>query len=194
MSLIGRSNLFNNPSEEKLVDVYTYLNTDLFDEIMNKGRVYPVIGITKSAAWDGAYKALERRLGHASFFAWDRNCILKNKQESNENCDEFSHVYVHFQMPTSAVLKTDYGNWCDLIIVYEDSDMDPTPSELEDSLCAMGMKDTNRSLDQLWEDIYCVDEDYPVQLLVEYFDKKYMKEYNYTNNPVLTYSMVMDLE
>ena len=160
---------------------YSYITRELYNEVKNNGRVYPKLGVSCYASSDNIYKAYEKRFEKQSFFAWNKD-IGKDiiPQEGAE------YVYVELDLPDNICRLTNYLNWCDLINVYMDSDEDPSDDELKETLEILGFKDF-RTLEQLWEDIYAIDENDVNQVMYDYLDISFIKSAKGTNKTKKTY-------
>ena len=53
------------------IKAYAYITKKLYDKVLKEGRVFPKLGVNCNAAWNGVYKAFERRYNKQVFFAWD---------------------------------------------------------------------------------------------------------------------------
>ena len=164
--------------------VYAYVSRELYNEVLFKGRVYPILGISCSACSDKIYKAYERRFKKQAFFAWD-----KEMHETSYG-DNTPFVYLELELPKGIYKLTNYLNWTDLIMVYDmyNNDGEPSDDELKNILNINGFLEPNlfRNIDQLWDDIYQIDRDDTNQVMYDYLDKSFIKRAIGVNEPVVT--------
>lgn len=146
---------------------YAYITKELYDEVLEKGRVYPKSGYSCFATYNGVYKAYERRYGQEPFFAWDKPTDTFIEEEGD-------WVYVELELPKEITKVTNYLNWSDLILLYKDDNFEPDQDIINQRLDCYGF-DIMQSLDEFWNDIFAIDENDRNQVLYDYLDVSFIK-------------------
>ena len=160
---------------------YAYVSKELYNDVMEKGRVYPISGHSCFATFNGLYKAYERRYGQQPFFAWSKPTTDFKDDETGD------WVYIELELPDEITKTTNYLNWSDLILIYENDDTDPSDELLQERLDFYGFDMTDITLENFWEDIYAIDENDRNQILYNYLDKSFIKRKAVKKNYLKTY-------
>lgn len=162
--------------------IYTYISRTMYNQVMDNNRVYPELGVSCAAATERMYAEFQKRKW-LPFFAWS-----KNREDSTESgIGDKPYVYLELEMPDDICIATNYQNWCDLISLYTQASEDPSNEEVEEILEAIGFNPPFRTLEQLWDDIYEIEQNDLNQVVYKYLDKSFIKRAVGVNSSKLTY-------
>ena len=160
--------------------VYSYISKELYIELEKSKRIYPVLGRSCYASFNGLYKAFQRRYNKQVFFGWDKN--VDNFEEESDG----DYVYLELDLPSGSFKLTNYLNWSDLILLYENDDSEPNDEVLRERLDFYGFG-FYKSLNEFWEDIYVIDDLDRNQVIYDYLDISFVKRKAIKRKCIKTY-------
>lgn len=163
-------NLFNS---NDTVTVYSQVSRKLYNEILNCDVLYPVPGVSCNACTDKAENYLIDRIGFPFFFGWENLDDVEKFKGRLFYTNDINSKYVLIKIETdkSNIIRTDYYNYCDIITMTECYDEGFINSKRFEEECNIQLG-SKKTIKELIDDVFIVDGDNLIQVLIKYFDKR----------------------
>lgn len=163
-------NLFNSNDR---VTVYSQVSRKLYNEILNCDVLYPIPGVSCNACTDKAENYLIDRIGFPFFFGWENLDDVEKFKGRLFYTNDINSKYVLVKIRTNKdnIIRTNYYCYSDVLFMTEAFNEEFINSKRFEEECNIQLG-SRKTIKKLIDDVFIVDEDNLVQVLIKYLDKR----------------------